>query len=55
MRVKLPEMAPGTVETGASLLLEFSRGTLATVIVSFRTEYRTPLELIGEQRCFACR
>ena len=41
--------APGTVETGASLLLEFSRGTLATVIVSFRTEYRTPLELVGER------
>ena len=38
---------PGNVEAGATLLLEFSRGTLATVMVSFRTEYRTPLELVG--------
>jgi predicted dehydrogenase len=39
---------PGMVESGAVLLLEFSRGTLATVAVSFRTEYRTPLEVVGE-------
>ena len=39
---------PGNVEAGAALLLEFSRGTLATVTVSFRAEYRTPLELVGE-------
>jgi 1,5-anhydro-D-fructose reductase (1,5-anhydro-D-mannitol-forming) len=38
----------GNVEAGAALLLEFSRGTLATVMVSFRAEYRTPLELVGE-------
>ena len=30
------------------LTLEFSRGTLGTVVVSFRAEYRTPLELVGE-------
>jgi predicted dehydrogenase len=30
------------------LTLEFSRGTLGTVLVSFRAEYRTPLELVGE-------
>src|SRR4029077_4177869 len=35
---------PGQVEAGAALLLEFSRGTLATVTVSFCAEYRTPLE-----------
>jgi predicted dehydrogenase len=29
-------------------MLEFSRGTLATVAASFRTEYRTPFELVGE-------
>jgi predicted dehydrogenase len=40
--------AQGNVEAGAALLLEFSRGTLATVMVSFRAEYRTPLELVGE-------
>jgi predicted dehydrogenase len=38
----------GTVESAAVLTLEFSRGTLATVVVSFRAEYRTPLELVGE-------
>jgi len=38
----------GTVESAAALTLEFSRGTLATVLVSYRAEYRTPLELIGD-------
>jgi predicted dehydrogenase len=36
------------VESAAALTLEFSRGTLGTVLVSFRAEYRTPLELVGE-------
>ena len=36
------------VESAAVLTLEFSRGTLAMVAVSFRAEYRTPLELVGE-------
>jgi predicted dehydrogenase len=36
------------VESAAVLTLEFSRGTLGTVAVSFRAEYRTPLELVGE-------
>lgn len=44
----IPGSEQGTVEAGAALLLEFSRGTLATVMVSFRAEYRTPLELVGE-------
>jgi predicted dehydrogenase len=49
-RVSAREIAgrPGNVEAGAALLLEFSRGTLATIMVSFRAEYRTPLELVGE-------
>jgi predicted dehydrogenase len=38
----------GTVESAAVLTLEFSRGTLGTVAVSFRAEYRSPLELVGE-------
>jgi predicted dehydrogenase len=38
----------GTVESAAVLTLEFSRGTLGTVAVSFRAEYRTPVELVGE-------
>lgn len=37
----------GTVEDTATLLLEFSRGTMATVSVSFRSTYRTPLEFVG--------
>ena len=37
----------GEVEAAAALILEFSRGTLATVSVSFRAEYRTPFELVG--------
>jgi predicted dehydrogenase len=50
LRVSAQEIAgkPGEVEAGAALLLEFSPGTLATVMVSFRAEYRTPLELVGE-------
>ncbi len=50
LRVSASEIAgkPGNVEAGAALLLEFSRGTLATVMVSFRADYRTPLELVGE-------
>jgi predicted dehydrogenase len=49
LRVSARELAgkPGDVEAGAALLLEFSRGTLATAMVSFRAEYRTPLELVG--------
>jgi predicted dehydrogenase len=37
----------GSTEASAILLLEFSRGTLATVSVSFRSTYRTPLEFVG--------
>jgi predicted dehydrogenase len=50
LRVSAREIAgrPGEVEAGAALLLEFSRGTLATVTVSFRAEYRTPIELVGK-------
>jgi predicted dehydrogenase len=36
------------VEAAAMLILEFSQGTLASVLVSFRAEYRTPLEIVGE-------
>jgi predicted dehydrogenase len=38
----------GEVEAAAAMILEFSRGTLATVNVSFRASYRTPFELVGE-------
>jgi predicted dehydrogenase len=39
----------GAVESAASLSLEFSRGTMGTVMVSFRSAYRTPLEIVGEK------
>lgn len=38
----------GNVEAAAILTLEFSRGTLATVQVSTRAEYRSPLEFVGD-------
>jgi predicted dehydrogenase len=37
----------GDVEAAASLLLEFSGGTLGIVLVSFRADYRTPIEVVG--------
>jgi 1,5-anhydro-D-fructose reductase (1,5-anhydro-D-mannitol-forming) len=37
----------GEMEAAAALMLEFSRGTLATALVSYRAEYRTPFEVIG--------
>ncbi|MGH9504983.1 MAG: Gfo/Idh/MocA family protein [Terriglobales bacterium] len=42
------DLGPEAVESAALLTLEFSRGTLGTVAVSFRAEYRTPVELVGE-------
>jgi predicted dehydrogenase len=38
----------GNVEAAAVLTLEFQRGTLATVLVSTRAHYRTPLEIVGD-------
>ena len=35
------------VEASAILTLEFSRGTLGAALVSFRTDYRSPLEIVG--------
>lgn len=42
------DQVSGDVEAAAALILEFSRGTLGTVIVSFRADYRTPLEVVGD-------
>jgi len=39
----------GNVENAATLLLEFAQGTLGLVLVSFQTEYRTPLEVVGTE------
>lgn len=38
----------GETEAAAALVLEFARGTLGAVLVSFRAEYRTPIELVGD-------
>lgn len=38
----------GDVEAAASLTLEFTRGTLASVLVSMRAPYRTPFEIVGD-------
>jgi predicted dehydrogenase len=39
----------GDVEAAAVLSLSFARGTLGSVLVSTRAEYRTPLEIVGEE------
>lgn len=36
------------VEAAALLSLEFAKGTLGTVLVSMRADYRTPIEFVGE-------
>ena len=41
------DQGSGKVEAAAVLTLEFGRGTLATVLVSTRVAYRTPLEFVG--------
>lgn len=38
----------GDVEAAAILSLEFAHGTLGSVLVSARTEYHTPVEIVGE-------
>lgn len=37
----------GDVDCSGALIMQFSRGTLATVMVTMRADYRTPLELVG--------
>ena len=39
----------GDVESVAVVTLEFSRGTLGIVPISYRARYRTPLEIVGDQ------
>ncbi len=43
----ISDQISGELEAAAALTLEFSRGTLGTVLVSYRAEYRTPLEFVG--------
>jgi len=43
------DQGSGGVEAAAILTLEFRRGTLATVLVSTRAQYRTPLEFVGDE------
>lgn len=44
----MSDEASGQVEAAAGLTLTFSKGTLASVQVSTRAEYRTPLEIVGD-------
>ena len=39
----------GSVEAAAALTLEFAGGTLGSVLVSMRAQYRTPMEIVGPQ------
>jgi predicted dehydrogenase len=39
----------GDVEAAAVLSLTFARGTLGSALVSTRAEYRTPIEIVGEE------
>ena len=39
----------GDVEAAAVLSLDFAKGTLGSVLVSMRAEYRTPMEIVGQQ------
>jgi len=36
-------------ESAAALIMEFERGTVAAVMVSFRADYRTPIEFVGDK------
>lgn len=45
----------GDVEAAAALNLEFRSGTLAAILVSFRSAYRTPLEFVGEKGVLRAR
>jgi predicted dehydrogenase len=36
-------------ESAAALIMEFERGAIATVLVSFRADYRTPIEFVGDK------
>jgi len=38
----------GGVEAASAMSLEFSKGTMGTVLVSMRADYRTPMEFVGE-------
>jgi predicted dehydrogenase len=42
------DVASGGVEAAAVLSLEFARGTLGAALVSMRSDYRTPIEFVGE-------
>lgn len=39
----------GGVEASAAMVLQFVSGTLANIASSFRTQYRTPIEIVGTQ------
>lgn len=44
----VPDNYSRRMEASAALTLEFSRGTLGAVLVSYTADYRTPLEIVGD-------
>ncbi|HMK21729.1 MAG TPA: Gfo/Idh/MocA family oxidoreductase, partial [Terriglobales bacterium] len=44
----LSDERSGGVEAASTMNLEFSQGTMGTVLVSMRADYRTPIEFVGE-------
>jgi 1,5-anhydro-D-fructose reductase (1,5-anhydro-D-mannitol-forming) len=46
--VALPDKQFGEVEASAALAMDFRNGTIGSILVSFRSEYRTLVEIVGE-------
>ncbi len=44
----------GSVESGATMAVDFTRGTLGSIMVSFRAKYRSWLEIVGEDGVIHC-
>ena len=42
------DVQSGAVEVSAALAIDFKKGTVGSVMVSFRSEYRTMIEIVGE-------
>ncbi len=44
----------GSVESGATMAVDFTRGTLGSIMVSFRAKYHSWLEIVGEDGVIHC-
>jgi predicted dehydrogenase len=52
--IGIKDKRSGDVESAGVLALEFARGTLANVAVSYRAEYHTAIEVRGETGALVC-